>query len=203
MRKLIYFTFTAIIAVLLTGCSLFSPVKSISKSYMLCATPHPFHFYNSKAITIFVTQPQTAHAYNTTQMVYIPKHYQLAYFAKNNWADTPSHMLLPLIVKTLQNTHYFYAVVQPPFTGQYDYLLSTHVVRLQQEFICRPSRIHMTLSAQLINAKSGRVIATHSFSATQIAPCDNPYGGVVAANHASAVILQKLANFCVDNIERR
>ena len=36
----------------------------------------------------------------TTQMAYSTEAYQIAYFAKNEWAETPSQMIQPLIVKT-------------------------------------------------------------------------------------------------------
>jgi len=185
------------ILLLLTGCSLFSPVDNSQKTYVL-ATVNPNVLHAPKTnLTLLVTPPQTSQAYNSTQMAYALCPYTLAYFSKHSWADTPPEMLLPLIVQSLQNTCHYHAVVIPPFGGNYDLALNTQLILLQQEFMKCPSRAHVVLRAQLINNTTQKVIATRQFDVRVIAKSDNPYGGVVAANCAVAKVLQELTQFCL------
>lgn len=64
--------------------------------------------------TLVVFPPQTQAIYDTTQMACAIQHHQVAYFGRHEWAETPSRMLLPLLVSALQSTGCFNAVVAPP-----------------------------------------------------------------------------------------
>src|SRR3990167_9175906 len=146
---------------ILSSCSLLAPVKLESEtSYLLNTVPYPIKARQSQSITLFVSPPETVPAYNTTKMAYTVIPYQIAYFTKNRWAETPSQMLQPLIVQTLQNTGYFHAVVTPPFIGGYDYALNTQILVLQQNFTYKPARVQLTVRAQLSKIATNQVIAT-------------------------------------------
>ena len=107
-------------ALSLTGCSMFSPVAvDDSSTYMLTTIPSNIPKHARGAGTILVMTPDTQPAYNTNHMAYTTKKYQIAYFGRNQWAETPSQMLLPLIVQTLQNTQYYRAVAASPYNANY------------------------------------------------------------------------------------
>lgn len=185
----------------LSGCSFFSPVKLENKStYVLNSLPSSLPKKAMRPITILVLTPETRPAYNTMQMAYTVKPYQLAYFTQNQWAETPSQMLQPLIVQTLQNTHLFHAVVSPPFMGRYDYVLATEILQLQQDFSVKPSRVDIKLRAQLTNSATNTVIATREFTVNEHILQRTPYGGVLAANRGTQTLLRELAHFCTDKI---
>ena len=74
--------------------------------------------------------------------------------------------------------------------------LDTELVRLQQDFGAPPSRVRLTVRAQLLDAEGRRVLAAAEFDETELAPSDDPYGGVLAANRALARLLARLAEFC-------
>ena len=88
----------------------------------------------TQPISLMVLQPETNPAYNTTQMAYTKKPFEVSYFAENRWIETPGQMLQPIIVQTMQRTHHFRAVITPPFIGSYDYILNTQILEFQQDY---------------------------------------------------------------------
>ena len=200
MRNLL----VAMSSVILSGCSLLSPVKSEPENtYVLTSIPAYTVARRTHPITLLVMPPDTNPAYNTTQMAYTVKPYQIAYFAQNRWAETPSQMLQPLMVQTLQNTRYFHAVVTPPYAGRYQYMLSTHILKLQQDYTRRPAVLQLTLRAQLSRVTTNQIMATKQFSVVEPLWQKSPYGGVIAANRATATMLKHLSDFCLENVARR
>ena len=97
-------------------------------------------------------------------MAYTVRPYQIAYFSRNRWAETPAQMLQPLIVQTLQDTHYFHAVVTAPFIGKYDYSLNTQILELKQDYTYKPAKLKLILRAQLSNTATSHVIATTQYA---------------------------------------
>lgn len=185
----------------LTSCSILSPVKiEPDNLYELNSTPKVATQKTSYRITLFVPQPVANPSYNTTDIAYTLKPYQISYFAKNHWVGTPGKMLQPLIVQTLQNTHYFNAVISPPLTGRFDFILNTQLIQLQQDFTQNPSVMRITLRAELVRTTNNQVIATRSFSMVEPTQDNTPYSGVIAANKATAKLLQRLAAFCTQSI---
>lgn len=187
--------------IMLSGCSLLSPVKSENKeTYVLNTTPNTVPEKKPKSISILVSLPDARPTYNTTQMAYTVRRYQVAYFTQNQWSETPPQMLQPLIVRTLQKTHLFHAVVTPPFMGRYDYTLSTDISMLQQDFTRVPARLEFKVQAQLIKSSNNQVIGTKEFSVSEPIRYKSPYSGVAAANRATAKILREIAEFIVSKV---
>jgi cholesterol transport system auxiliary component len=183
---------------LLTACSVFSPVKTgPNQTYVLSQVPAPLVKKPSRPLILLVNYPQSSAVYNTTQMAYSTQTFNIAYFSKNQWADSPSQMLQPLIVQTLQNTHYFREIMSPGMLGQYNMILNTQLLQMQQVFYDHSSKVRIVLRAQLIDVNhNNRLIAAREFSVNEEA-FPTPYGGVVAANRGTAKILAQLAQFIV------
>lgn len=184
----------------LTGCSMFSPVAvDDSSTYVLTTIPSNIPKHTRNSGTILVMTPDTQPAYNTTHMAYTTKKYQIAYFGRNQWAETPAQMLLPLIVQSLQNTQYYRAVAVSPYMGRAEYLLTTQIIKLQQNFVMRSPSVEFYLRAQLTRLSSNQVVATKQFTIVTPIREHTPYGGVLAANEATGKLLASLTNFCVEN----
>lgn len=184
---------------MLTACSLLSPVKTEqSKEYLITATSYPLVKKSNQQVTIQVLLPDAHGINDNTQMAYSIAPYQVSYFSKNQWADSPAQMLQPLIVQALQNTHYFKSVGTSNTVGRFDYILNTELLQFHQVFFARCSVFRMTIRAQIVNEENRRVVATHQFFAEVPAPMYSPYGGVIAANRATARLLTELANWCVN-----
>jgi cholesterol transport system auxiliary component len=194
VQKIIYSLASLIF--LLTGCSVFSPIKTEpNNTYLLSQIPTPSVKKSSHPLTLLVNYPQSSSVYNTTQMAYSTQMFKMAYFSKNQWIDTPAQMLQPLIVQTLQNTHYFKNIVSPGMLGQYNIVLNTQLLQMQQVFFNNTSKVRIVLKAQMVDVNhNNRLMAAKEFSVEESA-FPTPYGGVVATNRGVAKILAQLALF--------
>jgi cholesterol transport system auxiliary component len=105
-------------------------------------------------------------------------------------------MLSPLIVDTLQRTHYFTAVVTPPYLGEYEYALRTNVLMLRENFNSPTPYAEFALSAQLYFAENNQLIADQHWIARVPLTKVTPDEGARATNQAVAEVLKKLAQFC-------
>ena len=151
-----------------------------------------------RTTVIEVASPRAAAGFDTAQMAYVERRYELDYFATHRWIDSPSRMLAPLLVRALERTNAFAAVVPAAGNGAADFRLDIELVRLQQDFTLRPSREQLALRAQLTDLRARRVVATRLFEDEEPAPSDDPAGGAVAANAALQRILDRLVAFCLE-----
>lgn len=182
---------------LLSGCISLGPNSSPAQTYILNkVNSNCIHAERTSAV-LLVTQPIPAPAYSGPQMAYTLRCYQISYFANNRWVEPPNRMLQPLIVKSLQNTGHYKAVVSTPYIGSYQWRLDTELVELKQYFTVCPSEVRVVLRARLVNAQTGQLIAAKEFTACEQAYPNCPYAGAIAANQAVAEILRKLALFTV------
>ncbi|MCX7194290.1 MAG: ABC-type transport auxiliary lipoprotein family protein [Proteobacteria bacterium] len=160
--------------------------------YLLDAKPAIAHAKSSQVLA--VSMPVARAGFDTPQMAFQRLPLELEYFATHRWADTPARMLKPLLVQALEPE--FKAVVQAP--GSADLRLDTELIRLQQNFTTNPSRIQLTLRAQLTEIKGNRVIAVKLFDESENALNEDAYGGVIAANLALQRILTQISEFCLN-----
>ena len=182
-----------------SGCSLMTSAKTEpSNRYVLNEVPQYLGNKGRHSYTILIAAPETSSFYDTRQIAYSDRPHRIAYYADNQWAATPAQMFQPLLQQTLQNTHYYHAVVTAPFQGYYDYQLTTQIIRLQMDFTRKPAMLNFTVLAQLLgSAGSNRVIASKEFSVSEPVIPPNPYGGVLAANRAGKKILRDIAEFAM------
>ena len=66
----------------------------------------------------------------------------------------------------------------------------------------QPSQMRITLRAQLVSLQDNRVLATQLFDVRETAASEDAYGGVQAANSATARLLLQLADFCKSRTAR-
>ncbi len=145
--------------------------------------------------TLIVNPPRAAAGFDTSHIVYLRAPHQIEYFAYNQWVDTPAQMLAPLIVRAIERSGAFSAVLLAPTAAAGQLKLDTEVVRLQQEFGSTPSQAHFTLRAVLLDNATRRVVAVREFDASVPAPSEDAAGGVSAANLAVQRVLDELAEF--------
>lgn len=198
LKKLGFLLFSLL---LLQTCSVFSPVKvEPNNIFVLNKIPYVAVKRSSTSINLLVTQASSNPLYNSSAMAYSIAPYQVNYFALNSWATPPAQMINSTLVQTLQNTHYFHSVSGAPAVGQYDYILNVQLVELRQEFCKSSSQVHLTLLVQLINMENARIIATKRFSIVEPTTQKTPFGGVAAANRATAKLLKRITEFCINRI---
>lgn len=200
IQSIVLNIFICFILSFLSSCSVFSPVQTDSIStYLLTDTPSASTNKNARSLVLLVVPPAANAPYRSNQMAYSLYPYQIAYFAKNRWAEPPAQMLYPLIIQTLQNTRVFHAVVTPSYVGKFDYLLKTQLIELQQDFTQHPTMYRIVVDAQL-GTPQGRVIAVKQLTVEVPVAKNTPYSGVVAANRATVNLLRELTEFCLKHV---
>lgn len=145
---------------------------------------------------IFVAAPRGGPGIEGPRMAYVRRPNELAYYARSQWAEPPARMLRPLLVRALEGTGRFQAVTEVAAGGSPGLRLESEVVRLQQEFTEKPSRVRLTLRLELADAASRRVVGTREIEAVELAPSDDAPGGVAAANAAARRALAEAATWC-------
>lgn len=183
---------------LLTGC--FGPVAAPTiTTYQLQDSAHPTLARQPGRTTLLVTMPTTNSTYQSKNMLYTLDRYQTQPFVKHQWIAPPTQMLFPLLINSLRSTNYFHAVIPAASSGKANYLLTTQLSQFQQYFFSdtENSYFKMSLLAILTNNKTHKIIAEKRFDATVNASERTPYGGVIAANQATASVLNQLARWTV------
>ncbi len=192
-------TFLLLVSVLLlAGCTGLSTQPVASQTiYVLEAQRATAPAPVKRNLVLAVSLPQARPGFDTPQMVYVRQPHELNYFVTSRWADTPARMLGPLLVQAMEQTGSFRAVVPAQGTVRADLRLDTELIRLWQDFAAKPSRVQLTLRAQLIDVRGQRVLAVKQFDDVENAASDDAYGGVTATNRVLQRMLDQLADFCV------
>jgi cholesterol transport system auxiliary component len=185
---------------LLVACS---PVKTVVTNQYKLDT------FSDKTLTnkltrqsILITQPEAMAGYQTNEMMYVNKLFELNSFTHSAWVSPPADMIYPLIVQSVQRSGYFYAVASSPNTEETDYRLDTQLIKLQQNFLTKPSTVDFVVKAVLSNSKDNRVVASRIINQHIRCPLENPYGGVLAANIATRQFTAELSSFIVNHVKR-
>jgi len=145
---------------------------------------------------LLVPAPRAGPGLDGPRMAYVLRPNQLQYFSRSQWVEPPARLLGPLAVRALERTGRFRAVTEAAPGSRSDLRLELEVVRLQQEFIERPSRVRCTLRLQLTDVAGHRVIGTGEFEAVEPAPTEDAAGGAAAANTAVKRALTEAAAWC-------
>jgi cholesterol transport system auxiliary component len=194
-NHILFLSFASVL--LLSSCSVFKPVKSESTNTYAIEAQFPPVTAGTGELTLLLSMPTARAGYESARMIYLKKAYEIEHFSQNQWVDSPARMLAPLLVQALERSAKYRAVIPPRSVVSADLRLDTEIVRLQQEFLTKPSQLHLILRAQLIDLRSKAVIATQEFDVIENASSDDPYGGVLATNRAVKLLLQQVADFCV------
>jgi cholesterol transport system auxiliary component len=193
---------TLFLMLTLAGCSVLpKPAAEGVDRYMLEYVPQPAA---ERAIAgdlpvMLVAIPRAHGGYDSNRIAYMQETHGLRYFTRSRWVDAPAHMLAALMADALQATGRFQALYAGPGAVAADLRLDTELVQFHQDFRQQPSEVRVVIRARLVDLDSNRVIASREFAASQAAPTDDAYGGVVAANSAIATLLAQLSQFCLDN----
>ena len=144
---------------------------------------------------LLVEVPRAIPGYNSTHMVYVRKPMLQEAYANSAWADTPAHMLAPMLRTRLAQSGAFRAVLLTPSAAKADLRLDSTVLRLQQDFTQAPSVVRFGMQLTLMNNVTREVLAVHTLEVSEIAVSDDAVGGARAANAAVKRGLQQVAAF--------
>lgn len=195
IMKLLSFS---LMVITLVACS---PVKIPATSqYQLSAYSGKKVSNNKRSISLWVTTPEAVAGYQTEQMIYMDKPFQLSAFVKNAWANPPADMIYPLMIQSLQETNFFHAVMSSAYSQGADYRLDTQLLKLKQNFLKRPSVLELSVKVVLTRVENNQVIASKIIQEEVRCPADTPYGGVMAANQATRQLTARIDSFVVEHL---
>ncbi len=189
----------ALCVVPMSGCTALAPVDTDTRKYVLSSLPPEDQpGPPGQHMSLLILVPESNRVYDTTRMAYSTQAYQIAYFSQNEWAETPSRMMLPLMVAAISNTHHFEQVLAPPDFGRHSFALRSEIVDLKQDFTVEPPTLRFTMRFHLRRETDNEIVATREVSVRQAMHDRTPYAGVLAANEAAAKILRDLAAFVAE-----
>ena len=182
-----------------TGCGVLPSANATApRTYLLDILPLDIRPASPDGKTLSISMPQATAGFDTAAMVFIRQPYELEAYSESQWIDTPTRLLLPLLVHRLEATGFFGAVLSSNTTSVVAELrLDTEIIRFQQEFLSDPSQIRLTLRIQLFNMASRNIIATKTFEIVEPSPSEDAEGGVIAANLAVKRLLDGIAEFVI------
>lgn len=180
-------------AAALSGCA-FAPEAPVNTA-LLDQLPADIPRRAASRMALLVFPPEARPALDTPQMAYSLRPHHIAYFARNQWAETPPQMLHPLLLRTLETTGAFTAVLAPPTPGGPTLGLRTEIIELVQDFSQDPPLLRLALRVRLSDEGANRVLAAREIAATEAMRQKAPSAGVLAANQAVAGALREIAAF--------
>lgn len=175
------------------GCSVLPPQAEAPALHVIDAMPPAVKAPSRRAQTLEVGVIRAAPGCDTPAMMYTTSAHALEPFARNRWADAPARMLAPLLLRALEDSDAFAAVVQGPSSVPADWRLDVDLLRLQQDFTQKPSRADIALRVQLVDLRARRVVMTRYVETSAEATGEDPQSGVVAINAAVAQALGQVA----------
>lgn len=187
---------TALMLLALAGCAI-APKEPPPATYVLDAVGAERSARPSGKV-LLVGTPQAQPGFDTSGIAYSLKPLALDYYSQSQWADTPARMLEPLLVRSLERTGAFKAILAPPTPALGEYRLETDIIQLVQEFYQKPSQVRLTMRAKLFDLSSGHVLGTQLFEAVVRAESEDALGGVRAANRAVAEVMTQLTDFVIE-----
>ena len=191
--------FSLTLLAMTAACSL-APTETIApRTYFLnpeisWKNPHGSSDRTAASV-LLITQPKAQAGFDTARMAYLMRPYEVNYYGFNQWADTPARMVQQLLVEQLDKTGLWRAVLQTPGPVPAQYRLDCDNLILEQQFFSRPSRVRLSVRAQIVETKKPAILATRYFEVIEDAPNDDAYGGVQAANRAAEKWLGELASW--------
>lgn len=179
-----------------SGCSLVTQGEVVEPTLHLLDARAVVATGARRDVVLAVSLPRAAAGYDTAAMLYLRRPHDLERYATHRWADTPARLVWPLIVRALEDSGGYRAVVTTGSAAPAALRLDTEILQLRQSFVARPSTVELVLRAQLVDAPSRRVLATRVFELVQPSTSDDAPGGVIAANRAVAATLARLSAWC-------
>lgn len=192
------------LVLVLAACSIMPRAEPVTiDRYTLEAPAWPVREADVDAPVLLVNRPMARIDLDTTRMAYREQDYQLRYFARSRWADTPAQLLLPGLVEALEASGQFGAVVRVGSAARADLRLDADLLEFSQDFRVGPGEFQLRLRLQLVDLETRAVLASRIFTAHAAAPERSPRGVVHAANAAWQALLPELVGFTSAVLDER
>lgn len=137
-----------------------------------CATPYYYDLYippqknlTSLQITkvLRVEDIETNEAFWFRRMAYRKSTYKIKYFQFKQWAKSPGELIKDTIVRFYRNSSLFKKVIEDFSNMEPDMMMKVHIDALEMLHQEKHWFAHLALYIEIIDAKSEKIILTHSF----------------------------------------
>lgn len=185
------------IALLIAGCAIplvgGDGVSTPRHTYLLEWAPDKPAAPSSTAThSLLVAPPRARPPYSGSDMLYMSHEHELNAFAYHRWADSPAHMLEPLLILSAEHSGLFKLVVPAGNQVITDLRLDTWMLHLRQVFASGECHLEFAIRVELNDVATARPLGARLFSFRE--PCDqaSPQGGMTTANRVVARFLLEL-----------
>ena len=193
LRAPLLFLLCLAVMVVLTGCA----GKIRYPSYYVLNIPAPISrgsqpkpFLGSVAIREF-SAPQFLRG---GPIVYRPSSEELDFYAYHRWAEDPRRAITSAVVENFQASGLFQSVGQYDGRGSCDYLVTGTLNHLEEIDRGRDVFVEASVSAQLMNLKSGELLWSDTSSETTKVEGRNVPGLVAGMSRAAEIAVEHLVS---------
>ncbi len=116
---------------------------------------------------ILVDEPMASRAIDTDRIAVRPSDIEIKYYANARWSDRAPRLVQNLLIESLENSGAVELAGRGPSGLRAQYLLSGSLVDFQTEYQSGDAVVHIRLKLNLVEQKSGRVLAAKTFEQTQ------------------------------------
>lgn len=179
------------LALALQGCAVLEP-DTAPADYRLELDPGRIPQSARQQGILRIERPQADAGVNTRGIPYRLAPYQLRYYTKSRWTDTPARMLRTILTSAFDHSGLFTAVIDSNQLPA-DYMLASQLLRLEQHLPAdgEPS-VQIQLRYQLITLPERRLLASGLIDVAAPSSARNAPAAVAAANTALSEALEQL-----------
>lgn len=182
------YLYPLLLVLLLSACT----TPEVPTTYVLDAPVSVTPLSRPRHGVLLVAQPLTEAGYDVPEIAYTRTPLAVEYYTRSEWAESPGRMIWPMLIQALETSNAFQAVITTSSGAPADLRLELDIIRLQQEFFTNPSQMRLTARVKLFDLRSGHVLGTQVLEVVEPAPSEDAYGGVLAANQATATLLTQV-----------
>jgi len=195
------------VAVMITGCAIplvgGDAATAARHTYLLeWAADKPATLSPKATQSLLIAPTRARPPYSGSDMLYMSSEHELNAFAYHRWADSPAHMLEPLLILSAENSGLFKLVVPAGNQVLTDLRLDTWMLHLRQVFTSGECHLEFAIRVELNDVATARPLGARLFSYRE--PCDqaSPQGGMRAANRIVGRFLQELQTALAQMLRR-
>ncbi|MDX2346369.1 MAG: hypothetical protein QNK11_05825, partial [Legionella sp.] len=86
------------------------------------------------------------------------------------------------------------------YADKTDYRLDTQLIELNQNFLTKKSTLKFIAKITVTRISDNRVLASRLIEQNIPCPSNTPYGGVLAANQAASIFVNKALDFVIKQV---
>jgi cholesterol transport system auxiliary component len=182
---------TGVIAAL-SGCASFGPREPPRYYVLTAASAKPSVVSTPRASTLLVVPTVASAFYETQEIVYSRAPGERAHYVFHMWTERPSRRITELLVMRLERERLFKTVATAVSGVRGNLFLNTDLMEFYHEAASSPSRVRITMTAELTDPVARVLLARRVFDQSAPAPTNDAQGAVQAFGDAIAAILDDI-----------